>query len=62
MSVVVDHSRTLIVGHYEEGFVGKEGWRELRHFEKFPFLSEAIDSRLRRQGLADHVVETFDFA
>ena len=41
--------------------MGKEGWRELGHFEKFPLLSEAIDSRLRRQGLADHVVETFDF-
>ena len=41
--------------------MGKEGWRELRHFEKFPLLSEAIDSTLRRQGLADHVVKAFDF-
>ena len=41
--------------------MGKEGWRELRHFEKFPLLSEAIDSGLRRQGLTDPVVETFDF-
>lgn len=42
--------------------MGKEGWRELRHFEKLPLLGEDIDSRLGRQGLADHVVKTFDFS
>ncbi len=42
--------------------MGKEDWRELRYFENFPLLSEDIESRLRRQGLGNHVVKTFDFA
>jgi hypothetical protein len=42
--------------------VRKEGRCELRNFEKLPFLGWGIDSRLRRQSLVKHVVETFDFA